>query len=204
MSGELRPEALKVSAEAQAFAYERLSDYESNMREFAVHNEGGVSRVQNRTEEILAVMDELEGTDYVYFPTFQRLHNFGGYIVPDEFNELEIMAHDALLAGYNPPQELVQLSRSDFLWDEILNDEHPEYSDVLSRYGLWSGKDNVPDLTEHFNGCIVPRSEVKQMLGALYDKGAECRAFGWGYPCWSVPLEKQLAEITGSAEGSAP
>jgi hypothetical protein len=200
MIGELRPELSVVSAEAQAFAYEQLTDYESSMREFANLRDKGAIISQYGIDTTLAIMDDLENTDYIYFPVFQGVQFYIGCMLVNNYDQLDRMAYNALLAGYNPPQDLVRLSHDDFLADEILNAEHPEYSYIRSRYGYW-GKDNMPDVSSGISrGHIIPRSVLRQVLGTLYDRGAEYRSYGWGYPNWSESLEKQLAEITGGAE----
>jgi len=193
-----RPEALyetdgvATSPEGQYAAYIMLADYEAKLpsfinsmctttetREYPPLNE-------ERRQAALAIIDDLLGTDYAFLPSITVLGNFHGAIISGEHNSLAILAHDSMLAGYSPDQELLVNSSNDFMWDELMEGEIPEFTELESKYGWYGRKDIIPEVSEPFRGYIVPRTEVRQMLATLYDRAYEYRhTLKWGYPNWS-------------------
>lgn len=110
-------------------------------------------------------------------------------------NSYQPHLYNALLAGYNPTERQIQACLDErgqnFIWDEAgqLHYDHDDVYEILQRYGhKYRGQeisDEYPVSMPYVGAYAVPRSELRNILVILYERGQKYRAEGMGFPWWS-------------------
>jgi|GEM_PF-5822759 len=181
-----------ISAEGQFYAYEALLGYESDMAKM-VEADGTYDAAYTQFNQASqqkwgTIMDGLEGTDYTYI----FAHGYDPRYSRDDMDQL---LYGALIDGYDPLAR-VSSGESDFMWDEILDlrQEHPRIVAILDKYAS-SNFANLPIEDYSTHGFVIPRAEMRRVLGSLYDEGVIYRRiFGYPYISDPIPATRELDE----------
>lgn len=125
-----------------------------------------------------------------------------GFVYFGHTREINPYLYDALYAGYNPSSAQLRAQEEEnghnFLWDEVteLFHEHPDIYELYASYGY--GSDKTPMAMPYVGAYALPEKTLTDVIAAMFERGREYRALGYGFPYWSDDIPGDVESEPGA------